>query len=150
MATLEDLHSDINSQTLETLWTHRFVCFFSGSWDLHISGNGSQTFYVYKDRMYFVFLLPSLMWRSNTAVFSALEHRCACRITCTGVCTCHMCVCGSRRGRRCGLCVSLRQDWLVPETETRCGDPAAYCQNNRLLSRQLDFHSDHHMNSTHA
>lgn len=94
MATPEDLQSTINSQTLETFRIHHFVCFF-GSWDLHISGNG-PIFYVYTDRMYFVFLLPSLMWRGRTAsVLRAGTAQRVCRITvcvCMGVHMPYVCV----------------------------------------------------------
>ena len=76
-------------------------------------------------------------------IFSELE--CLRRIMFLRGCAYGICVCVVAREEAGGLCASLRLDRLVPETETRCEDPAVYCQNNGLVSRQLDFHSDHHM-----
>lgn len=87
------------------------MCVF-GSWDLHISGNSSVFwgfFFVYTDRMYFVFLLPTLMWRGRTAVFSELEQ-CVCMGTYVyaWACMCHMCVCVVAREETGAACAYRR------------------------------------------
>lgn len=80
-------------------------------------------------------------------VFSELDA-CVEFCSCVGVHMAYVCVVAREEAG--GLCASLRQDRLVPETETRCEDPAVFCQNNGLVSRQLDFHSDHHMDCKRA
>lgn len=125
------------------------LCLFFWQWDLHISGNG-PFFYAYTECALSSFcphwcgeaeLQRSLSWNSVLCVQKYVYM---------WMCICHMRVCVVAKEEAGGLCISRRQDWLVPETETRCEDPTAYCHNNRLFSRQLDFYSDHHMDCMHA
>lgn len=76
------------------------LCLFFWQWDLHISGNGP--FFLRLYWMCFVFLLPSLMWRSRTAAFSELEQCSVCAKICVyvDVYMPYACVCGSQRGGR--------------------------------------------------
>lgn len=87
-----------------------------GRGNQHISGNGAISF-IYTDRIYFVFLLPTIMLRSRAPVFPALEQ---CNV-CVELCACMgvhnaICVCGKERRREeaGGLCILQCKDRLVP------------------------------------
>lgn len=112
MATPEDLQRVINSQTLETFWTHHLVCFYSRG-NQHISANGT-IFFIRQN----ILCLPSAVTdveKQSRSVLSAGTVQCVCRIMCMHGCAYVICVWW--REEVGDLCVLRHHDWLVSQRQ---------------------------------
>jgi len=129
-------------------YEHTVLWFFWGSWDRYTSQEMAPFFLFFlRPHRQNVLCLPSAerkrreLQRSRSGKEKKVQR--VCRITICEIEHNATCVNGSRRGRRCGLCVSRRRDRLVPETETRCEDPAADCPSGSSQTAGLPFRPSH-------
>lgn len=142
-ATLEDLQSVINSQTLETSSTQRLVCFL-GRGSRHILANGTVFFSSAPTDFVLTSICPRWRRGEKPQRSRVLEQYNVCEESCVSV-SIHMCVLQEWKRKRWGRWpVRTAASGLISSAERERQDVKIQhraVKTTGSSSRQLDFHS---------